>query len=100
MWFSLEAEDRDHGCAYILGEDGERRPCALPRQPGSPYCAEHHTLCHVRCGTVEEVARLREVEALANAVGGRRARNRGEPSRHFLRRLEHASRDSSWGKCS
>jgi hypothetical protein len=37
--------------------------------------------------------RLREVEALANMVGGRRARDAGEPSRRFLKRLERAARD-------
>jgi|SRR5271156_804637 len=80
------------GCAYILGDNGECRNCGAPRRFGSPYCPEHHALCHVACGTTEEVKRLREVEALANAVGGRRARDGGEPPRRFLRRLEHAVR--------
>jgi hypothetical protein len=39
------------------------------------------------------MTRLREVEALANAVGGRRARDAGEPPGRFLRRLERAARD-------
>jgi hypothetical protein len=38
--------------------------------------------------------RLLEVEALANAVGGRRARG-VEPTRRFLSRLEHAVRNFS-----
>jgi len=83
------------GCAYILGEKGERRTCGAPRRLGSPYCPGHHALCHVPCGTTEEVTQLREVEALANAVGGRSARNSGEPSGRFLRRLEHAVRGFS-----
>ena len=83
------------GCAYIKGENGERRTCGEPRRLGSPYCARHHALCHVPCGTTEEYRRLREVEALANAVGGRRARDGGEPSRRFLRRMEQAVRGFS-----
>jgi hypothetical protein len=90
-----ERHSGDTGCAYILGENGERRTCAARRRLGSPYCPEHHALCHVPCGTTEEDTRLREVEALANAVGGRRARNSGEPSGRFLRRLEHAVRGFS-----
>jgi hypothetical protein len=82
----------DPGCAYILGDNGESRSCATPRRLGSPYCPEHHALCHVACGTGAEVERLREVEALANAAGGRRARNGDGPSRRFLKRMEHAVR--------
>ena len=84
----------DPGCAYILGEAGPSRTCGALRQPGSPYCRDHHAACHVGCGTTEETKRLREVEMLANAVGGRRARG-GEPSRRFLNRLEHAVRNFS-----
>jgi hypothetical protein len=93
MRFRPNHDDRDPGCAYLLGENAERRRCDAPRRPGSPYCLDHHSLCHVRCGTTEEVERLREVEALANAVGGRKGGNAGGPSRRFLRRLEHAVRD-------
>jgi hypothetical protein len=90
-----EYHGADIGCAYILGENEERRNCGAPRRFGSPYCPAHHALCHVPCGTTEEVTRQREVEALANAVGGRRTRNSGEPSGRFLRRLGHAVRDFS-----
>lgn len=83
------------GCAYLLGEDGMHRNCGQPQQLGSPYCPQHHTLCHVPSGTTREAAQLREVEALANAVGGRRSRGAGEPSRGFLKRLEHMARDFS-----
>jgi hypothetical protein len=44
-------------------------------------------------GSEAEVDRLREVEALASAVGGRRARRRSAPTRQFLTRLERAVRD-------
>jgi hypothetical protein len=90
-----ERHSAETGCAYILGENGERRNCGAPRHLGSPYCTEHHALCHVPSGTTEEVTRLQEVEALANAVGGRRARHSGAPSGRFLRRLEHAVRGFS-----
>lgn len=37
------------GCRYPHGEPGQRgfKWCNGPRQPGSPYCPEHHRLCHV-----------------------------------------------------
>jgi hypothetical protein len=81
------------GCAFIYGDNGGRRMCGEPRRLGSPYCAAHHALCHIRGGTRAEERRLREVEVLATAVGGRRSRDAGGPSRQFLRRLEGAVRD-------
>lgn len=87
-----DQQDDNSGCAYILGERSDHRRCGAPPRLGSAYCQAHHALCHVSCGTSEEVSRLREVEALANAVGGRRARNGNEPPRRFLKRLEHATR--------
>jgi hypothetical protein len=45
------------------------------------------------CGSEAETDRLREVEALATAVGGRRARQRAEPTRQFLKRLEQTVRE-------
>ena len=84
------------GCAYIVG-DGERpHTCGEPLRQGSSYCPRHHALCHIRCGSKAEVARLREVETLASAVGGRQCRAAGGPSERFLRRLEHAVRDFAW----
>ena len=91
----LDAFEDDDGCAYILDEWGGNRMCAAPRRLESSYCAEHHSLCHLACGSPAEANRLREVEAIASAVGGRRARNRGGPSRQFLRRIEHAALTSS-----
>ena len=85
------------GCAFIVVNEGVHQSCGKPRRSASPYCADHHALCHVPCGTHEEKRRLREVEALADAVGGRRSRERdgAEPSRRFLKRLEHALRPYS-----
>jgi hypothetical protein len=85
-------EQQDTGCAYLLGGK-TAKSCALPRRPRSSYCREHHALCHVGCGSSEEAQRLREVETLARAVGGRPGWHGFEPSRPFLDRLESAVRD-------
>jgi hypothetical protein len=90
-----EHHREDSGCAYLLDHNEERRCCGTPRRRGSPYCPHHHAMCHIPSGTTEEFRRLREVEALANAVGGRRGRDVGAPPRQFLRRLEHTVRDLS-----
>lgn len=89
------AGGEDQGCAYVLHEQGCGRACGAPRRRGSSYCPRHHALCHVACGSIAETNRLREVEALASAVGGRRARDGGGPSRRFLKRLEQVVRDFS-----
>lgn len=81
------------GCAYIIGDNGLRHTCGEPLRPGSAYCPRHHALCHIRCGSKAEITRLREVETLASAVGGRQCRPAGGPSERFLRRLEHVVRD-------
>jgi hypothetical protein len=49
-------------------------------------------VCHVAYGSPAEADHLRRVEALATAVGGRRSREDGAPSRRFLTRLERRSR--------
>lgn len=85
----------DDGCAYILDEANGRRVCGTPRRQASSYCPRHHAICYISSGTNAEVERLREVEALASAVGGRRARRQAEPSRMFLKRLEQAVRSFS-----
>ena len=88
-------DDIDLGCAFILNEGDVRQIiCGTPCKPASPYCPRHHGLCHIDPGSVAENARLREVEALAKAVGGRRSRAAGGPSRQFLKRLERMSRFS------
>jgi hypothetical protein len=83
------------GCAYILDECESRRICGAPRKAVSPYCPKHHVLCHVAYGSEAEAARLREVEAIAKAVGGRRSRYSVRPSGQFLKRLEQAARGFS-----
>jgi hypothetical protein len=83
----------DAGCAYPVGEGKTGKTCALPRRSRSSYCPQHHALCHVACGTSAEADRLREVEALARVVGGRKGWRGIGPSRPFLDRLESAVRD-------
>jgi hypothetical protein len=90
-----DACERDDGCAYITGESGSHRICGAPRRPVSSYCPRHHALCHLAYGSTAEADRIREVEALASAVGGRRSRNRRGPSRYFLKRLEDTVATSS-----
>ena len=92
-YVAIEDLEKDGGCAYIVDESGGRRPCGATRRPSSSYCPHHHSLCHIVCGSKAETDRLREVEALASAVGGRRARQRAEPTRQFLKRLEQAVRE-------
>jgi hypothetical protein len=83
------------GCAYVLDELEGVRVCGAVPQRASSYCPYHHALCYIVSGSKAEVDRLREVEALATAVGGRRASQRAGPSRKFLKRLEGAVRDLS-----
>lgn len=83
------------GCAYVLDDPKGRRNCGDRRRPSSSYCPHHHSLCHIVSGSKAENRRLREVEALASAVGGRRARQGIGPSRRFLERLEEAVRGSA-----
>ena len=83
------------GCAYILDECESRQLCGARRKAVSPYCPEHHVLCHVANGSEAEADRLREVEAIAKVVGGRRSRSSVRPSGQFLRRLEQAARGFS-----
>jgi hypothetical protein len=83
------------GCAFVIETPKGRENCGAPRRPASSYCPEHHAVCYIVCGSKAEVKRLREVEALASAVGGRRARHRAGPSRQFLQRLEQTVRDFS-----
>jgi hypothetical protein len=101
-------DDQDEpGCAFLLDECDGRRICGAPRKAvspsrkaASPYCPEHHALCHVAYGSVAETDHLRAVEAIAKAVGGRRSRDTVGPSRRFLKRLEQAARGFSRSDCS
>jgi hypothetical protein len=92
-YLAIEDLEKDVGCAYITDESDAQRACGAPRRPSSSYCPQHHSLCHIVFGSKAETDRLREVEALASAVGGRRARQRTEPTRQFLKRLEQALRE-------
>lgn len=88
-----EDEELDLGCAYLVDRPGGRGICGAPCQASSSYCPHHHALCYIASGSKAEARRIREVETLASAVGGRRARQRALPSRQFLERLEQAIRD-------
>ena len=89
--------ERDR-CAYVVdGGSGAARArfCTAPRQPGSAYCRQHHAECHLTGGSTAEKRRLREIEALATAVGGRRGRAASRPPAQLLRRLERLTRPFS-----
>jgi hypothetical protein len=90
-----DRRENDLGCAYLVDEPCVGGHCGAPRQAPSSYCSYHHSLCYVVSGSTAEARRLREVEKLANAVGGRRGRHNAEPSRQFLDRLEQAVRACS-----
>jgi len=88
-----ETQENEPGCAYLLDEGGGvDRSCGAPRRHASSYCPTHHAVCHVAYGSPAEADHLRRVEALASAVGGRRSREDGAPSRRFLTRLERRAR--------
>jgi hypothetical protein len=91
----FEVEELGSGCAYLIEGTGGRVACGAPRRAVSPYCPHHHSLCYLACGSSAEARRIREVETLASAVGGRRGRQGAAPSEHFLERLEQAIRDFS-----
>ena len=87
------------GCAFpidALGAGRHRgRSCGAPPRPGSPYCAEHHALCYVPPESLAERRRLLEIEALAEAVGGKTGRIARRPPVRLLRRLDRVSRSFS-----
>jgi len=83
------------GCAYVLDKSDGLRSCGAPRRLASSYCPFHHAICYIASGSRAEFKQLQEVETLASAVGGRRARQAAGPSRQFLKRLEQAVRDDS-----
>ena len=97
--FLLPPRDGDEpsGCTYLVGEPlgagGRVRRCARPRQPGSVYCPRHHASCHLASGSPAERLRLRALEMIAGAVGGRCGRTDRQPPAGFLARLENLTRD-------
>src|SRR5579864_3963234 len=100
------------GCAYLcdLGAPGGApsgalgaagaAACGEPRLAASAYCPEHHALCHLAPGSAEEARRLREIEALAQAVGGRLGRDARSPPDALLRRWQRLERAFSRPQCS
>lgn len=99
-------EDGEHhrACAFVLdGVGGNQGPvnfCNAPSQPGSAYCPVHHASCHLANGSAAERRQLREIEALAKAVGGRQGRVARHPPARLLRRLDRVARASSSSKDS
>ena len=91
------AEGRDGGCAFLIGGADF---CGEPREPGSAYCPPHRALCHVPKDSAEERQQLREIEALAEAVGGRLGRRTRRPPDLLLRRLDHIAKAFSRPTCS
>lgn len=84
------------GCAFIVDGSSEGARCNAPRRRSSPYCPAHHARCHLAAGSGAERRQLREIEALAKAVGGKRAgpaeQFGGQPPEAVLRRLDRAAR--------
>lgn len=80
------------GCAFIVeappGDAEGPAYCGRPCRPGSDFCEAHHALCHLRPGGAGESARRCRIEALADAVGGRRARPAAEPSPAWISRAD------------
>lgn len=98
----METPDRrdDRSCVYPLDGLAANRVCGEVSQARSSYCPRHHALCHLAEGSRGAVRRLREIEVLANVVGGRSDGRADEPSAHFIARLERALRGFARPKCS
>jgi hypothetical protein len=100
-WFDFINTTRKQGgegCAYILDAGGA---CGAALRPGSSYCPAHHALCHVAEGSAGERRKLKESEALALAVGGKRRRRPARlPPDPFLNRMERVARVFSRPNCS
>ena len=94
----------DGGCAFVLDGIGRCSGCVnfcnKPRQLGSAYCPEHHASCHLANGSEAERRQLREIEALAKAVGGKQGRAARHPPTRLLRRLDRVARAFSRPKRS
>ncbi|MBV9552548.1 MAG: hypothetical protein JO032_07145 [Alphaproteobacteria bacterium] len=76
-------------CAFILDD---RSLCGQPSRAKSAYCDRHHTLCHLTRGSRAERLRLRQDEALAEAVGGKRARSTRAPPDGYMQRMAQVER--------
>ena len=88
--------ESNEGCAFVLEGDirtkAERGFCAAPRRSGSPYCEAHHAVCHLASDSLAEERKLEEIEALAEAVGGKSGRPARHPPPRFLQRMNRISR--------
>ena len=95
-------EEGDCGCAFVIegADDGPGGVCNAPREPGSAYCPRHHALCHLPKGSAAERRQLREIDALAAAVGGRQGREARDPPDPLLRRLDRIAQAFSRAKRS
>ena len=88
--------ESDGGCTFVLDEDtrpiAARTYCAAPRRAGSAYCQKHHALCHLPSESLAGQRKLEEIEALAEAVGGKSGRPARRPPLRFLQRMDRISR--------
>jgi hypothetical protein len=86
------AASTDDGCVFVVGDDRNDNSAALfcnePCLPGSAYCRQHHTLCCLPNGSPEARRKLREIAALAKAIGGRQGSDVREPPVALLDRLD------------
>jgi hypothetical protein len=92
--------DPEIGCAFIYDTPGEAPSmtgaCGAPRRAGSAYCPTHHALCYLPAASQAERRQLQEIEALADAVGGKTGRPGRHPPPRFLRRLGRIARVASF----
>jgi hypothetical protein len=88
------------GCAFVLDGTDPVRLCGAPVQSGSAYCQPHHALCHLPAGSIAERRQLREIAALAKAVGGKQGRTASGPPPMLLRRLRRIEQAFSRVNCS
>jgi hypothetical protein len=95
--------EAEGGCAFVLDPVAPGAAagfCKATRRPGSPYCPHHHARCHLPVGSLAERRKLREIEALADAAGGRQGRFARRPSGPLLRRLDRRATVLSRQHCS
>ena len=94
----------DEGCAFVLDRESRTATgqtcCAAPRRPGSAYCPTHHALCYLPPESLAERRKLKEIEALAGAVGGKSGRPARRPPPRFLDRMDRVSRGALRPQCS
>src|SRR5260370_18133009 len=92
-------EEDDCGCAFVVDDTdpfpGGVKFCDAPRASGSAYCPRHQALCHLPKDSAAERRELREIEALAEAIGGKRGREARQAPDRPLRRLRHISQTGS-----